>query len=121
MRGKIDSVEQYHLTAVEFEKAKSLQWKQVVHSLSYENFLLLNPKAVNRSNRLALMAAIDVPELVGSINSENLQPAYGLIPLNLPGAFTELMSALNQIAILKHKSPSLIIKTIASMSKQRNL
>ncbi|NJM10174.1 MAG: hypothetical protein HC883_04715, partial [Bdellovibrionaceae bacterium] len=84
--GKVDSVEQYALSEDQIKQLKERGWHQAVHSLSYENFLLMNPRQVSRPLREAIASIVESDSLVRDLGRAELQPAYGLIPPVLAGS-----------------------------------
>lgn len=88
LNGEVDTVEQYSFSSDELDQLIQAGWRTTVHSLSYENFLLLNPIHLNRKVRELISAVINSADLVTALG-DGMQPAHGLIPPNLLGALTE--------------------------------
>lgn len=87
LSGEIDSIEQYALAPNQIRKLEDIGWHTAVHSLSYENFLLMDSRRLSPEVRTLAATSLKSVDLVKALG-HGLQPAYGLIPPNLPGALS---------------------------------
>lgn len=100
---QVDSVEVFDMNKNDEKKLLDLNWKKILHSLSYENFLLLNPDRISRDQRELMLNSIKNQEIVSELSSEHIKPAWGLIPPILPGAIDQkVASSFLDVAIAKN-------------------
>ncbi|NJL24359.1 MAG: hypothetical protein HC902_03745 [Calothrix sp. SM1_5_4] len=76
--GKVDSIEQYALTDEQIKELKERGWHQAVHSLSYENFLLMNPRRISRPLRELIASLAESDSLVRDLGRPSFKRLTGL-------------------------------------------
>ncbi len=130
---KIDSAEQYYLTPSEIKWCQKRNWRNTVPSLSYENYVFFNPRTLMREDRILLISAINSDALIGWLGNKALEPAYGLIPINLPGSLlspfepfekpttTKISKPENPISLLVNKNNSLHMEVSDFLQKKWGL
>ena len=111
---RVDSVEQYYLSTHDTEKSVKRGWQKIVHSLSHENFVFFNPKMLNREDRILLSGAINSDEVISWLGVSALKPAYGLIPMNLPGAILNPYKAIEKSSMLKSCKETTVISLLVN-------
>ncbi len=116
--GIIDSTELFSLND---ESRKTLiedGWKEVVSNQSYENFLLLNPNLLNKQLRETILNYIYSADFQSFLIKHSLEPAYGLIPNNLPGAIKQKQET-NQNEFKIHGTSKLKISFLETNSQHQ--
>jgi oligopeptide transport system substrate-binding protein len=103
--GKTDSLDDDELTQKISEKAKAKGWAQFVTEIARERFLIMDPKRIPESTRRYLAAQVDPEEIIRKLTVSYLIPAYGLIPVGIPGALSKQEAAGYRKSLLGTPSP----------------
>lgn len=85
----VDTFDSYNLSDHQKQLLKKKGWREVVTSLGFENFILIDPKRVSLDIRKKLYEAIQSENLLKDMGEPHLLPAYGMIPPFLKGSLTK--------------------------------
>lgn len=83
--GKTDSLDTDQVGAEDIQKLKKSGWTSRLTELTYEWFVILNPKYIPDQVRAELSQKLDPNDLVKTLNIQNLISAFGLIPKGFYG------------------------------------
>ena len=89
MADQTDSLDTDKVDADSTAKLKNKGWVSSPTELTYESFVILNPKFVPFEVRRELYYKIDQKHLVKALGDQKLIPAFGLIPNGFYGAILE--------------------------------
>lgn len=89
LASRTDTLDHDRLEDGERVQLQSLGWSPTPTELSGEVYVVLNPKEIPEAVRKILFASISANDLARAIGRDSYRPAFGLIPVAVPGALSE--------------------------------
>ncbi|MCX6126600.1 MAG: ABC transporter substrate-binding protein [Proteobacteria bacterium] len=84
--GKNDTLDRQQIPTNTRTKLMSSGWKEAVTGLTFERFVIMNPKIISLPTREYLFSKVNQNQLAGSFSKSSLVPAFGIIPAGIPGS-----------------------------------
>ncbi len=87
--GKNDTLDRQQIPTEIRTKLISKGWKEAVTELTFERFVIMNPKIISLQTREYLFSKVNQNQLADRFSKSSLVPAFGMIPAGIPGALPQ--------------------------------